>query len=65
MQYLIASSAIALREERENFICYGREGEIIPEDVIRVRIHPSVRAIKDKAFERREKLAILILNDEL
>ena len=47
------------------YIYYGRDGEIVPEDVIRVKIHSSVRAIKARAFYRRGNLVTVILNDGL
>ena len=47
------------------YIYYGRNGEIVPEDVVRVRIHTSVRAIKDEAFYNRWQLTTVILNDGL
>jgi hypothetical protein len=37
----------------------------IPEDVTRLKIHPSVRAIKDRAFSWRRQLVTAILNDGL
>ena len=47
------------------YIYYGRDGEIVPEDVIRVKIHSSVRAIKARAFHRRGNLVTVTLNDGL
>jgi hypothetical protein len=49
----------------EYFVYYGREDEIIPKDVIRVKVHPSAKAIKYRAFENRKKLTTVILNDGL
>jgi hypothetical protein len=46
-------AASALEEGPECFVYFGREGEIIPEDVTHVRIDSSVRAIKDDAIRRR------------
>ncbi len=52
-------------DKREYFVYNGQEGDDVPEDVIRVRVHPSVRAIKDWAFWGRRGLAIVILNNGL
>ena len=32
------------------FVYHGREGEDVPRDVIHVRVHPSVRVIRTRAF---------------
>ena len=47
------------------FVYHGREDEVVPRDVIRVRVHPSVRVIKDFAFKQCSTLTTVILNDGL
>ena len=47
------------------YVYYGRDGEVVPEDVVRVRIHSSVRAIQSRAFWGRSQLTTVILNDGL
>jgi len=32
------------------------EGAVVPQDVVRVRVHPSVTIIPEKAFQKRHKL---------
>jgi hypothetical protein len=56
---------VALEEVPEFFVYHGREYQIIPTDVIHIRIHSSVRAIKKKTFDHRRQLRIVILNEEL
>ena len=41
------------------------EGSVVPHDVVRVRVHPSVTVIPEKAFQRREKLVEVELCDGL
>jgi hypothetical protein len=41
------------------------EGAVVPEDVVRVRIDPSVLAIREKAFFRRHELQEVELHDGL
>jgi hypothetical protein len=65
MKHSDAISAIAIEEGRDYFVYYGREGEIVPEDVTHVRIDSSVRAIEKKAFYGRRKLIIVLFNDDL
>jgi hypothetical protein len=60
MQLSNAASAIA-----DYFVYYGGEGEIVPEDLTRVRIHSSFRAMKGRAFWGRRQLMIVMLNDGL
>jgi hypothetical protein len=60
-----AASAIALEEGPDYFIYYVRLGETIPWNVTHVRIHSSVRVIKEKAFRGRRQLMIVFLNDGL
>ena len=60
MQLSNAASAIA-----DYFVYYGGEGEIGPEDLTRVRIHSSFRAMKGRAFWGRRQLMIVMLNDGL
>ena len=58
---------IAIDEGLQDYFVYYEwmeEGDI-PEDVTHVRIHSSVRAIKNYAFYDRRQLRIVILNDEL
>ncbi len=50
---------------RDYFIYTGQEGEGVPEDVIRVAIDSSVRAIKDGAFSWCTELVIVNLSDGL
>ena len=45
------------------FIYNGQNDNDIPGDVIRVIIHPSVKAIDDSAFYNRRLFTIAILND--
>ncbi len=40
MQLSDAISAIVLDEGREYFVYHGGEGEVIPLDVMHVRVHP-------------------------
>jgi len=40
-------------------------GAVVPEDVVRVRVHPSVRVISNSAFARRQKLEEVELCDGL
>jgi hypothetical protein len=47
------------------FVYHGREDEIVPRDVIRVRVHPSVKVIRQSAFEYQYQLTTVILNDGL
>jgi hypothetical protein len=65
MQLSDAASAIARWWRRDYFVYYGREGEEVPNDVTHVKIHSSVRAIRNEAFEHRSQLRIVILNEEL
>jgi hypothetical protein len=41
----------------EVFIYTGPGGDAVPQDVVRVRVDPSVTSIPDEAFEKRKKLA--------
>jgi hypothetical protein len=61
------ADAIAIEAGPEvNFVYYGwMERGDVPEDVTHVRIHSSVRRIKDKAFSESWDLRIVILNEEL
>jgi hypothetical protein len=48
------------------YFIYTRQARAdIPRDVIRVRVHPSVRAIKDNAFDGCSQLMIVILGKGL
>ncbi len=47
------------------FVYHGREDEVVPEDVIRIRVHPSVKVIRRGAFQFRHQLTTVILNDGL
>ena len=64
MQLADEAEAIANDDElREFFIYYDwMERDDIPRDVTHVRIHASVRRIKDEAFKDRTELRIAILN---
>ena len=56
--------AIAPPEEgRDHFVYRGRVGEVIPRDVTRVKIHLSVRVIKNWAFSGCSKLTSVTLGD--
>ena len=37
-------------ERNDAFVYHGQEGEDVPRDVIHVRVHPSVRVIRTRAF---------------
>ena len=53
-------------EGENNYIYIGQEsGLTIPEDVIRVIVHPSVKTIKDKAFLGRYQLTTVVLGEGL
>jgi hypothetical protein len=75
MQLPDAASAIARRGERQRhrrgeepkyFVYYEWMGwRDIPEDVVHVKIHSSVRRIGNSAFWWRRQLRIVILNEEL
>jgi hypothetical protein len=62
-----SDAAIARIEEGQDYFnYYGREGGIIPRNVRYVKIHSSVRAIKDGTmYKRIYCLAIVNLNDGL
>ncbi len=64
MQLSNAASAIALLEP-DNFVYYWQEDESILRDVTHVKVHLSVRTIKDYAFYCCMQLVIVILNKEL
>jgi hypothetical protein len=44
---------------------YAGEGAVVPNDVVRVRIDPSVLAIPSRAFEDKYKLQVVQLHDGL
>jgi len=44
---------------------YTGNGQIVPKDVVRVRFHPSVVKVDDKAFYKCSKLKEVILNEGL
>jgi hypothetical protein len=44
------STENAGREQNNAFVYHGREGKNIPRGVIRVRVHPSIRVIRARAF---------------
>jgi hypothetical protein len=50
---------------QEIFIYTGQENDMIKRDVIHVRVHPSVKVIKDNAFGSCYDLATVILNEGL
>ncbi len=52
-------------DEGAYFIYTGQERADIPQDVIRIRVHPSIRVIKDNAFEGCRQLTIVILGKGL
>ena len=47
----------------EYFVYAGQEGEIVPRDVTSVKVHPTVKVIKARAFYRCS-LKTVILNDD-
>jgi hypothetical protein len=52
--------------EGEVFVNYGwMTREDIPRNVIHVRIHSSVRVIRDRAFSYQSRLEIVIVNKKL
>ena len=53
------------KKTKDHYVYRGREGEIIPADVTRVKVHPSVGAVKGWAFSELRQLRIVILNDGL
>ena len=53
------------RQRNDAFVYHGREGEDVPQDVIHVRVHPSVRVIRAWAFYRRSRLISVELHDGL
>ena len=67
MQLADAAEVIAIDAGPQAYFVYyewmGKND--VPEDVKHVRIHSSVRRIKDKAFWWRTQLRIVILNEEL
>ena len=67
MQLADAPEAIAIDAGLQDFFIYYEQMEEgdVPRDVTHVRIHSSVRAIEEEAFNRHEQLRIVILNEEL
>jgi hypothetical protein len=67
MQLADAVEAIATDAGLQDYFVYYEwmGSRDVPEDVTHVRIHSSVRRIKDKAFWWRTQLRIVILNKEL
>ena len=53
---MIDNDAIMLNEEGGAFVYMGEGGPRVPYDVVRVRVHPSVTIIPDRAFQDRNKL---------
>ena len=45
-----------MAEESNTEVFVYTDGVEVPEDVVRVRVHPSVRVISNSAFARRQKL---------
>jgi hypothetical protein len=43
-------------DDAEVFVYMGEGGAEVPDDVVRVRVDPSVTSIPARAFERRKKL---------
>ena len=52
-------------ERNHAFVYHGREGEDVPRDVIHVRVHPSVKVIRAKAFASRIRLISVEFRDGL
>ncbi len=46
------------------FVYHGRGHKVVPEDVIRVRVHPFVKVIKWRAFYDRRQLTTVTLREE-
>jgi hypothetical protein len=56
---------IAPERWQQYFVYSGWEGEDFPEDVIHVRVHLSIKVIKDCASYYRTQLMTVILNNGL
>jgi len=54
-----------MAEESNTEVFLYTEGAMVPEDVVRVRVHPSVTVIPEEAFQLRQKLEDVELNDGL
>jgi hypothetical protein len=60
---MIANNAKS--KQNDTFVYHAREGENIPDSVIHVRVHPSIRVIEDWAFNGCSWLTTVILNKGL
>jgi len=54
-----------MADDTNNEVFVYTEGAVVPDDVVRVRVHPSVTAIPGEAFKRRYKLKEVELCDGL
>ena len=52
-------------KRNDAFVYHGQEGGDVPRDVTRVRVHPSVRVIRARAFLWRSRLISVELHDGL
>jgi len=62
---MLLAGALESIDLGEYFAYHGRENEIVPKYVIRIKIHPSVKVIKERAFEKRVQLTTVTPNDGL
>jgi len=54
-----------MAEESSTEVFVYTEGSVVPMDVVRVRVHPSVTVIPEEAFQARKKLEEVELNEGL
>ena len=54
-----------MSEESNTEVFVYTEGVVVPHDVVRVRVHPSVTIIPENAFKKREKLEVVELCEGL
>ena len=54
---------LRLDDDTANFVYTGQEN--VPDGVIRVRVHPSIKVIRAKAFFRQSRLISVELHDGL
>jgi hypothetical protein len=63
--YYLLNSELAMADNAAEALVYMGEGSVVPRDVVRVRIDPSVLAIPEYAFKERTKLKKVQLHDGL